>query len=197
MKDIHEVPNHSHSIMSAAGVWSLVPEVYTQWTGPEGRGREHTHNSTILFLKDIPRNFDQPRKSINIVQHHLDKARRWPHNSLPAWMEQIRLHTIDKGTTPECQAQLEHTATTRRLIGYFKVPLIIAWYGQLLDFCSGRIMLPGSSWPHPTRKMFTCMVSSGHAPFHFITSIPSSSVQYLKPPDHLAELWVLCFDKGI
>ena len=70
LKDIHEVNDtqkYSHSIMSAAGVCWLEPKVCikcTQWTGSWTRrkGPQHTHNSTILFLKDThsPRNFDWP-----------------------------------------------------------------------------------------------------------------------------------------
>ena len=67
MKDIDEVKDIQPLSSSAAGVWQLEPEVcilYTQWTrswaGKEGP--EHTHNSTILFLKEAhsPRNFDWP-----------------------------------------------------------------------------------------------------------------------------------------
>ena len=61
------IPNHSHLIMSAAGVWQLEPEVcilYTLWTRSwsGGEGPENTYNSTILFLMDAnsPRNFDRP-----------------------------------------------------------------------------------------------------------------------------------------
>ena len=47
-------------------------------------------------------------------------------------------------------------------------------------------MFSGSSWPNPACKIFTCMASSDHFLFHFITLIPvlvchpNSSLQYLK-----------------
>ena len=33
------------------------------------------------------------------------------------------------------------------------------------------IMLPGASWPHPARKLFACMASLAHPPYHLLTLI--------------------------
>ena len=56
---MHEVRdiNHTHLIVSAAGVWQLEPEMFilcAPVTGGEAvrEGAGHTHNNTILFLKD-------------------------------------------------------------------------------------------------------------------------------------------------
>ena len=59
----YHIPNHSHSIMSAAGVWQLKPEV-SILNGP--KAGPHTNNST---LKDAssPRNNGSPQ-TVPLVQ---------------------------------------------------------------------------------------------------------------------------------
>ena len=49
-KIVLKIPNHAHSIMSAAGVWQLKPEVCIL-NGPEARlERKGQDYNTVLFL---------------------------------------------------------------------------------------------------------------------------------------------------
>ena len=69
------------------------------------------------------------------------------------------------------------TTTAHIKLVFFSKPLILLWCGQLLDFCLGqlpvanftRIMLHGSSWPHPSRNIFYIYGFLGTYTHHFIT----------------------------
>ena len=112
--------------MSAAGVW---PEV---WTGSWARreGQEHTHNSTILFLKDVhsPRNFDQPpeahRKSKQ-CQHSLVNTKRHTMTSMtfhhiPTTTTQPTSYVGGASPPPHNQQPLTASPPVRPLLGQWR-----------------------------------------------------------------------------